>query len=254
MSRAVAQTGQRARPPHVPVRNSVLAGLLASDYERVLPKLERVTLQGGQVLYRADQEIADVYFPEEALVAMIDTTDDGRTVEVGIIGREGIVGINVFLGGTITPDKAVVQLSGSALRMTADDLRNETRFGSPVQQFLLTYSRAFLAVISQSLACSQRHNTEQRLARLLLTLNYYAGAREFPMAQASIAGLLGVRRAGISKAAGRLQAQALIRYRRGRITVLDRQGLEKASCECFRFIRHQYACFRRMLPQLRVRE
>jgi CRP-like cAMP-binding protein len=232
------------------MRNSVLAGLLAADYKHVLPKLERVTLTCGRTLYQVDQEIADVYFPEDAVVAMIDTMEDGRTVEVGIIGREGIVGINVFLGGVITPDKAIVQLSGGAMRMSADQLRAETRFGSPLQQLLLRYALTFLTVISQSIACSQHHDIEQRLARLLLTLNHYAGSQEFSMVQASLAGLLGVRRAGITGAAGKLQAQGLIGYQRGRITILDRQGLEKTSCECYRFIRRQYAQFQRMLPRL----
>lgn len=231
------------------MRNSVLAGLLAEDYEQVISKLEHVTLTRGRTLYQADQEITDVYFPEDAVVAMIDTMEDGRTVEVGIIGREGIVGINVFLGGVITPDKAVVQLSGSAMRMSADELRAETRFGSPLRQLLLGYALTFLAVISQSVACSQHHVIEQRLARLLLTLNHYAGWREFPMVQASLAGLLGVRRAGITGAAGKLQARNLIRYQRGRIAVLDRRGLEKTSCECYRFVRSQYARFQRLLPR-----
>ena len=130
------------------MRNSVLAGLLASDYQHLLPKLEPVMLTDGQVLYHPDQEIEYVYFPDDAVVAMIDAMEDGRTVEVGIIGREGIVGINVFLGGVITPDKAVVQLSGGAMRMSADKLREEMRFGSPLQQLLLAYARTFLAGVS----------------------------------------------------------------------------------------------------------
>lgn len=231
------------------MRNGVLARLVAADYKQVLPKLEHVTLTCGRTLYHADHEIADVYFPEDAVVAMIDTMEDGRTVEVGIIGREGMVGVNVFLGGLITPDKAVVQLSGGAMRMSADHLRGETRFGSPLQPLLLGYALRFLAVISQSVACSQHHDIEQRLARLLLILNQYAGAQEFSMLQASLAGLLGVRRAGITGAAGKLQAQGLIRYQRGRITVLDGRGLEKSSCECYRFIRRQYAHFQRTLPR-----
>lgn len=250
MSHALARGARRGGSAGIPMRNSVLAGLLAADYEHVLPRLEHVTLTCGRTLYHADQEIADVYFPEDAVVAMIDTMADGRTVEVGIIGREGIVGVNVFLGGVITPDKAVVQLSGGAMRMSADQLRAETRFGSPLQQLLLGYALTFLAVISQSVACSQHHDIEQRLARLLLILNHYAGSQEFSMVQAALAGLLGVRRAGITGAAGNLQAQGLIRYERGRIAVLDARGLEKTSCECYRFIRRQYAHFQRLLPRL----
>ena len=249
-SRTLTCGGRRSGPAGIPVRNSVLAGLLAADYKRVLPKLEHVTLMCGRTLYQADQEIADVYFPEDAVVAMIDSMDDGRTVQVGIIGREGVVGISVLLGGVNTPDKAVVQLSGGAMRMSADELRRETRLGSPLQQLLLGYALRFLAVLSQSVACGQHHDIGQRLACLLLTLNHYAGLQEFSMVQASLAGLLGVRRAGVTGAAGRLQAQGLIRYQRGRITVLDRQGLEKTSCECYRFNRRQYAHFQRLLPRV----
>lgn len=231
---------RRSGPVDAPVRNSILAALLASDYKRLLPQLEHVTLKRGQVIYRADQRIDAVYFPEEAVVAMVDRMDDGRTIEVGVIGREGIVGINIFLGGVATPDKAIVQLPGGAMRMKAKDLRKELRFGSPLQRLLLDYARTFLAVISQSVACSQHHTIEQRLARCLLTMNDYADSREFLLAQDSIATLLGVRRVGVSAAARKLQAAALIRYRRGRMSVLDAAGLGKKSCECYRFMRHQY--------------
>jgi len=238
----------------VAVRNSLLAALLATEYKRLVPRLEHVTLRRGEIVYRADQEIEAVYFPEEAVVAMVDTADDGRTVEVGIVGREGIVGINIFLGGAVTPDKAIVQLPGGAMRMRSKDLRKEVRFGSPLQRLLLGYTRTFLAVISQSVACSQHHHVEQRLARLLLTMNDYAGSGEFLMVQESIAAMLGVRRVGITEAAGRLQAADLIAYRRGRVRVLDRRGLEKKSCECYRFIRKQYGGLHAELPRLLSRK
>ena len=236
------------------VRNSILAALLATEYKRLLPKLEHVTLRRGEIVYRADQEIEAVYFPEEAVVAMVDTAEDRRTVEVGIVGREGIVGINIFLGGAVTPDRAIVQLPGGAMRMKSKDLRKEVRFGSPLQQLLLGYTRAFLAVISQSVACSQHHNVEQRLARWLLTMSDYAGSGEFLMVQESIAAMLGVRRVGITEAAGRLQAADLIGYRRGRVRVLDRRGMEKKSCECYRFIRKQYEGLDAELPRLLSRK
>jgi CRP-like cAMP-binding protein len=238
----------------VAVRNSILAALLATEYKRLLPKLEHVTLRRGEIVYRADQDIEAVYFPEEAVVAMVDTAEDRRTVEVGIVGREGIVGINIFLGGAVTPDKAIVQLPGGAMRMKSKDLRKEVRFGSPLQRLLLGYTRTFLAVISQSVACSQHHNVEQRLARWLLTMSDYAGSGEFLMVQESIAAMLGVRRVGITEAAGRLQAAALIGYRRGRMSVLDQAGLEKKSCECYRFIRKQYEQLHGQLPRLLSRK
>ena len=237
--------------PSVPaVRNSILAALLASEYRRLAPKLEHVTLRTGEIVYRADQDIEAVYFPEDAVVAMVDTADDGRTVEVGIVGGEGIVGINIFLGGAVTPDKAIVQLPGGAMRMKSKDLRKEVRFGSPLQLLLLDYTRRLLAVISQSVACSQHHSVEQRLARWLLTMNHHAGSREFVMVQESIADMLGVRRVGITEAASKLQSAALIRYSRGRISVLDKVGLEKKSCECYRFIRKQYEALHAELPRL----
>jgi CRP-like cAMP-binding protein len=238
----------------VAVRNSILAALLATEYKRLLPKLEHVTLRRGEIVYRADQEIEAVYFPEGAVVAMVDTAEDRRTVEVGIVGREGIVGINIFLGGAVTPDRAIVQLPGGAMRMKSKDLRKEVRFGSPLQRLLLGYTRTFLAVISQSVACSQHHNVEQRLARWLLTMSDYAGSGEFLMVQESIAAMLGVRRVGITEAAGRLQAAALIGYRRGRMSVLDQAGLEKKSCECYRFIRKQYEQLHGELPRLLSRK
>lgn len=241
-------------PAGIAVRNSLLAALLATEYKRLLPRLEHVTLKRGEIVYRADQQIEAVYFPEEAVVAMVDTTDDGRTVEVGVIGREGIVGINIFLGGVVTPDRAIVQLPGGAMRMKAKDLRKEVRFGSPLQRLLLGYTRTFLAVISQSVACSEHHSVDERLARWLLTMNDYAGASEFLMVQETIAAMLGVRRVSVTEAGGRLQEAALIRYRRGRITVLDKPGLEKQSCECYGFIRRQYEDLQAELPRLLSRK
>jgi CRP-like cAMP-binding protein len=247
MARANTRTG---KPPG----NSILAALLATQYRHLLPALEHVTLKRGEIVYRADQEIEAVYFPEEAVVAMVDTTDDERTIEVGVIGREGIVGINIFLGGVTTPDKAVVQLPGGAMQMSSKNLRREVRFGSPLQRLLLDYTRTLLAVISQSVACSQHHSIEQRVARWLLTMSDYSASPEFVMVHESIAAMLGVRRVGITEAASKLQAAGLIDYRRGRIRVLDKGGLRKKSCECHRFIRQQYESLHAKLPRLLSRK
>ena len=240
----------RAPPGGVAVRNGILAALLASEYDHLLPRLEHVSLNRGQVVYRAEAKIEAVYFPEDAVVAMVDTTTDRRTVEVGIIGSEGIVGINIFLGGAVTPDRAIVQLPGGAFRMKSKDFRKEVRFGSALQRVLLDYTRTFLAVISQSVACSQHHSVEQRLARWLLMMSHYAGQREFLMDQQSIAAMLGVRRVGVSETAHGFRAAGLIDYRRGRMTILDRPGLEKKSCECYRFIRQEYARLQGEVPRL----
>lgn len=233
-----------------PVKNRILAALLATEYKRLLHKLERVTLKRGEIVYRADQKIDAVYFPEDAVVAMVDTADDTRTVEVGIIGSEGFVGINIFLGGVITPDKAIVQISGDAMRMKSSDLRKELRFGGPLQRLLLDYTRAFLTVISQSVACSQHHTVEQRLARWLLTMSDYVSTGEILMDQKTISALLGVRRVSVSDAARKFQADALISYRRSRISILDKSSLRKKSCECYRLNRQAYEALHRDLPRL----
>lgn len=250
MIRPSTRASRRAPPAGAAVRNRILAALLASEYKRLLPRLEHVTLKRGEIVYRADQDIEAVYFPEETVVAMVDSTDDRRAVEVGVIGREGIVGINIFLGGIATPDKAIVQLPGGAMRMKSKDLRKEIRFGSPLQRLLLEYTRTFLSVISQSVACSQHHSIQQRVARWLLTMSDYADSREFFMVHESIAAMLGVRRVSITEAAQKLQAAALISYRRGHIRVLDKAGLVKESCECYRFIGHQYERLHKALPGL----
>src|ERR1700726_2013777 len=223
-----------------PVKNDILHALLNSEYKHLSPQLEAVRLKRGEIIYQADQRIDHVYFPETAVVAMIDTVEGGGTVEVGIIGHEGMVGINIFLGCLVTPDKAIVQISGSAMRMKTSDLRKELRFGSPLQRLLLRYTQALLAIISQSVACSQHHPRAQRLARWLLTMHDHAESNEFEMPHKSIAAMLGARREGITEAAGKLQAARLISYRRARIQILDEAGLKKKSCECYRFIRKQF--------------
>lgn len=234
----------------VPVKNRILAALLATEYKRLLPKLKRVTLKRGEIVYRANEKIGDVYFPEDAVVAMVDTTDDNRTVEVGIIGSEGFVGINIFLGGLITPDKAIVQISGDAMKMRSHDLRKELRFGSPLQRLLLDYTRAFLAVMSQSVACSQHHTVEQRMARWLLTMSDYVGTREFLMNQQTIATMLGVRRSSISDAARKFQENGLISYRRSKMSILDKSSLRKQSCECYAVNRGAFEALHKNLPRL----
>jgi CRP-like cAMP-binding protein len=222
------------------VRNDILRALLNSEYKHLRARLERVHLEAGEILYRGDQAIEYVYFPESAVVAMMDTMDNGATVEVGIIGHEGMVGINMFLGHRVTPDQAIVQLPGSAMRMTADDFCKDIRFGSPLQRLLLRYTQALLAVISQSVGCSQHHTTTQRLARWLLTMHYYAEEHQVEMSQESIAAALGVARGAVNKAAGEFQEKGLIAYRRSHVRIIDEIGLKKISCECYRFIRNEY--------------
>jgi CRP-like cAMP-binding protein len=233
----------------LPIGNDILRALLSSEYKHLRPMLERVDLKIGEIIYQADQHIDYVYFPEAAVVAMLDTAEDGATVEVGIIGHEGMVGINIFLGCLVTPDKAIVQIPGSAMRMKTNDLRKELRFGSPLQHLLLRYTQVLLAVISQSVACSQHHTVAQRLARWLLTMHDFE-SNEFEMPHRSIAAMLGARREGVTEAAGKLQAAGLITYTRARIRILNKAGLKKEACECYRFIRHQFDGLLRDVPKV----
>jgi CRP-like cAMP-binding protein len=232
---------RKLQPPQKDaIGNDVLRQLLGAEYRHLIPKLETVHLTVGQTLYQADQRIECVYFPEDSVVAMLDTMEAGNTVEVGVIGHEGMVGINVVLGGLTTPDKAIVQLPGRAMRMKTSDLRKELRFGSRLQSLLLRYTEVLLAVISQSVGCSQHHSVPQRLARWLLTMHGYAGPTEIEMSQEFIATMLGARRVGVTNAAGEFQSAGLIAYHRGRIKILDEAGLEDRACECYRFIKHQH--------------
>jgi CRP-like cAMP-binding protein len=249
--KAIATTPSRHRASSVDglVSNGIIARLLATEYKRLLPKLERVKLNRGDVLYRPNQRIDAVYFLEEAVVTMVDSLRDGRTIEVGTIGREGMVGINIFLAGVATPDRAIVLLSGGAIRMKSKDFRHELSGDTELRHLLLAYARAFLAVISQSVACSQHHTLQQRLARWLLTIRDYSDSCEFQMVQQSIADLLGVRRERITEAASKFQSANLISYNRGRISVLDGPALGKRSCECYRFIRRQYSRLHADEPQ-----
>jgi CRP-like cAMP-binding protein len=230
----------RRRTYRIKVENSIIASLRTAEYKSLLPIVERVKLQRGDVVYRANREIEAVYFPEDAVIAVVDRLNDGRTVEVGTIGHEGMLGLNIFLAGIVSPDKAIVLLSGEAIRIKSQDLRHELSVATPLWRLLLAYARTFLAVISQSVACSQHHTIQQRLVRWLLTINDYSRGREILMLQKSIAEMLGARREGITEAASRLQAANLISYRRGRIQVLDEARLGKRSCECYRFIQQEY--------------
>ena len=222
------------------IRNRLLAALISKDYQHLLPYLERVQLSLGEVIYRAEAEIHYVYFPENATVSLLSTLENGQTAEVGIIGYEGMVGLNIFLGGAVTHDQALVQIAGTALRMKTSVLRAELQTGSPLQFFLLNYTRAFIALISQSIICSQHHIVSQRLARWLLVMHDYAEANELRLTHEMIAAMIGARRAGVTNAASPLRDAGLIKYHRGRITITDRKGLEASACECYQIIREEF--------------
>jgi CRP-like cAMP-binding protein len=227
-------------PSQTVIKNRLLTALVSRDYQSLRPHLERVELAPGGVIYTAESEITYVYFPENAVISLLSTLNSGSTSEVGLVGREGMVGLTIFLAGTITPDRALVQISGTAMRMKAEILRDELRSGSALQLPLLHYTRAFIALISQSVACSQHHAIEQRLARWLLMMRDYSESDELTLTQEMIAAMIGSRRAGISVAASALANENLIRTSRGQITILDREGLERATCECYGIIRDAF--------------
>ena len=223
-----------------PVENQLLAALLTAEYEHLAAHLEQVNLSLGEVVYQADAPIRYVYFPETAVISLLSTMEDGSTVEVGLVGREGMLGIRILLGEVTTPHSAVVQVAGTALRMSSMILNRELGLGSPLQSLLLRYTQALLTQVRQSAACNARHSIEERLARWLLTMQDYTRTGKLQLTHELISLMMGARRASITVAAGKLQESGLIHYTRGDITVLDREGLEARACECYRIVKEEF--------------
>lgn len=228
-------------PPHLPrIKNHLLAALLSAEYEHLLPQLERISLSLGEVVYSADSTIDYVYFPETAVISLLASTEDGSTTEVGLIGAEGMVGLNVFLGGSTVHDQALVQVEGTVARMKVSVLRQELKLGSPLHLLLLHYTRAFIQLVTQLVVCSQNHTLAQRLARWLMTMHDYAETTRLHLTHELIAGMLGSRRAGVSETLGKLRDEGLVETGRGFITILDREGLQGAACECYGIVREEF--------------
>ena len=220
--------------------NRILNSLTRSEYERLTPHLQPVNLWFGEVLCRPDEPITHVYFPNRGTVSIVSVFEDGGNVEVGMVGNEGMFGVCVFLGSISTPLQAVVQMPGDGLRMRAEVLRQEFEKGEQLQDLLLRYTQAFIMQIAQNAACNRAHKMEGRLARWLLMCQDRSHSKELALTHEFIATMLGTRRASITEAACQLQHAGLIRYRRGRITVVDREGLEVASCECYPIVRKEF--------------
>ena len=224
-----------------PIKNQLLSALVNTQYQHLVPHLQRVDLALGDVIYTVGRTIEHVYFPEDAVVSLLATLENGATTEVGLVGREGMVGLTVFLGGASTPERALVQLAGSAMRMKASVLRDEIRLGSSLQLLLLRYTRSFIALMSQSVVCSQHHSLDQRFARWLLMMHDYSESDTLNLTHEMVAGMIGTRRAGVTIAALALREKNLVSASRGRITILDRAGLEAAACECYSIIRGEFS-------------
>jgi CRP-like cAMP-binding protein len=228
-----------------PHQNHLLDALPRSDYERLASHLELVPLKLGEVLYEPGVKLRYVYFPTTSIVSLLYVMADGASAEIAIVGNEGILGISLFMGGDTTPSRAVVQSAGQGFRLRAELLKNEFgRFG-PTMHLLLRYTQALITQMAQTAVCNRHHSVDQQLCRWLLLSLDRLQTNELAMTQELIANMLGVRREGVTEAAGKLQDAGLIRYRRGRITVLDRPGVEARSCECYQVVKTE---FDRLLP------
>ncbi len=221
--------------------NNLLTTLSPVDYQRLLPFLEPVDLPLGKVIYEAAQQMEYLYFPTTSMISLLSTMKDGMTAEVGLTGNDGVVGIALFLGGDTTPNRAVVQIAGKAVRLKSLVVKEEFKRGEVFQYLLLRYTQALITQISQTAICNRLHPVEQRFCRWLLLSHDRIKSNELVMTQELIASMLGGRRESVTVAAGRLQEQGLIQYVRGRITILDRLGLEASACECYEVVRSEYA-------------
>ena len=228
-----------ARPTE-PVENRLLAALPSKDYERLLPSLQHVSFSLGQVVYEFGGQLDYVFFPTTSIVSLLYTMENGSSAEMGLTGNDGVVGIALFMGGGTMPNRAVVQSAGAAIRLKAKVLQDEFALGGRFQQLLLRYTQALITQISQTAVCNRLHSVEQQLCRWLLLSHDRLKTDELVMTQELIADMLGVRREGVTVAAGHLQDAQAISYVRGRIKILDRQKLEETVCECYRVVKDEF--------------
>ena len=228
-----------------PTFNHLLNALPLEEYERLLPYLEPVPLHLGEVLYESGDQMRHVYFPTTAIISLLYVLENGSSAEIAVVGNEGILGISLFMGGNTTPSRAVVQSKGEAYRLKAHILLDEFNRGGPTQNLLLRYTQALITQMTQTAVCNRHHTVEQQLCRwLLLSLDRLSN-NSLVMTQELIANMLGVRREGVTEAAGKLQREGLIQYCRGHIDVLDRPRLENRVCECYQVVKTE---FERLLP------
>lgn len=223
-----------------PAANRLLAALPREDYERLLPQLHEVRFTLGEVVYEFGGQLDYVYFPTDSIVSLLYTMENGASAEMGLTGNDGVVGIALFMGGGTMPNRAVVQSAGGAVRMTAKVLQDEFARGGKFQHMLLRYTQALITQISQTAVCNRLHSVEQQLCRWLLLSHDRIRSDELIMTQELIADMLGVRREGVTVAAGRLQDLGAISYVRGRITILDRDKLEETVCECYQVVKDEF--------------
>lgn len=221
-------------------QNQLLSALPREEYERLLPNLEFVSLAFKQLLCEPHQPIEYVYFPNNGIISLVTITEDGATVEAATVGNEGMVGVTVLLGAEHAATQMICQVAGDALRMRAGIFKREVTPSSPLYALLLRYTQALISQLSQTVACNRLHSVEERCCRWLLLCQDRVRSNQFALTQELLAQMLGVRRASVSVVAAILQKAGLIRYSRGKIIILDRPGLEAASCECYRVVKAEF--------------
>ena len=226
-------------------KNHLLAALAAADRAVWMPQLEAVDMPLGKVLYESGNKLTHVYFPTTSIVSLLYVMESGASAEIAVVGNDGIVGISLFMGGESTPSRAVVQSGGAGLRLNANILMQEFNRAGPVLHLLLRYTQALITQMSQTAVCNRHHSLDQQLCRWLLLSLDRLQCNQLLMTQELIANMLGVRREGVTEAAGRLHRAGIINYQRGHITVLDRTQLERRTCECYAVVKKEYA---RLLP------
>ncbi len=235
---------------HDPNQNHLLAALLSAEFDRLAPHLELIPMMLGDVLHESCGKLQHVYFPTTSIISLHYLLENGGSSEIAGVGNEGLLGVSIFMGGDTTmPSRAVVQTNGYGYRLKSQIFMDEFNRGGPMLRLMLRYTQALITQISQTAVCNRHHSVEQQLCRwLLLTLDRLP-SNELTMTQELIANMLGVRREGVTEAAGRLQSNGFIRYRRGHITVLDRGGLESKVCECYGVVKKEYTRLLADAPQ-----
>jgi CRP-like cAMP-binding protein len=231
--------------PHTPKENHLLAALSSEDYARLLPDLEPIKMPLGWALYESGGHLGHLYFPTTSIVSLLYVMESGASAEIAITGNDGLVGVFLFMGGESTPSRAVVQSAGNGYRLRASILRREFARGGQFAHLALRYTQALITQMAQTAVCYRHHTVDQQLCRWLLLSLDRLYSNEVAMTHELIANMLGVRREGVTEAAGKLQAAGLIHYQRGKITVLDRPKLELRVCECYAVVRKEID---RLLP------
>jgi CRP-like cAMP-binding protein len=234
---------------HSVKQNYLLAALPETQLDVLTGDLELIEMTLGDVLYESGSQLAHVYFPTTAIVSLLYVMEDGSSAEIAVVGNEGIIGVALFMGGETTPSRAVVQSAGHAYRLKGQLLKREFTRSVELHHLLLRYTQALLTQMAQTAVCNRHHTLDQQLCRWLLLSLDRLPSNELTMTQELIANMLGVRREGVTEAAGKLQEAGLIQYKRGRITVLDRPGLEAQACECYRVVKKE---FDRLLPNIAI--